>query len=178
MLNDLRTAARRALDYIDKACPKAPPRTPTARLDGMEDRIWAARQALLVTRAPLAKLYDSLSDEQKARLNGPSAPTATRAAGCNEANVDLVRMLAGRTRPDPKQRPALEALRTTSAGLSRLLASSCPSALPGTPIERLDAADRRLNSMLYAVVTLRAPLDAMSSATRTEQPPRTSDLRR
>jgi len=179
-LDDLHTAAQRALDYIDKACPKAAPQTPTARLDGMEDRIWAARQALLVTRAPLAKLYDSLSDEQKARLNGPSssAQAATRAAGCNEANVDLVRMLAGRTRPDPKQRPALEALRTTSAGLARLLASSCPSALPATPIERLDAADRRLNSMLYAVVTLRAPLDAMSSATRTEQPPRTSDLRR
>jgi hypothetical protein len=177
-LDDLHTAAQRAFDYIDKACAKTPPQTPTARLDAMEDRIWAARQALLVTRAPLTKLYESLSDEQKARLNGPSVTGAPRAAGCNEATVDLTRMLAGRTRPDPKQRPAIDALRTTSAGLARLLASSCPSALPATPIARLDAADRRLNAMLYAVATLRAPLDALSAPAGEPPKARTSDLRR
>lgn len=163
-LNNLHGALQRAFDYLDKACPKTGLQTPTTRLDAMEDRIWAARQALLVTRAPLVKLYDSLTDEQKARLNGPSAQTATRGAGCSESGPDLARMLQGRGRPDPKQRAGLEALRKTSDGLAKLLASSCPATLPATPIARLDAADRRLNSMLYAVVTLRAPLDAMSSS--------------
>jgi hypothetical protein len=166
-LNDLHAALQRAFDYVDKACPKAGPQTPTTRLDAMEDRIWAARQALLVSRAPLAKFYDSLTDEQKARLNGPSGPsaqTATRGAGCSESSPDLARMLQGRGRPDPKQRAGLEALRKTSDGLAKLLASSCPATLPATPIDRLDAADRRLNSMLYAVVTLREPLDAMSAS--------------
>ena len=177
-LNDLHTAAQQAFAYIDKACPKAGPPTPTTRLDGMEDRIWAARQALLVTRAPLAKLYDSLTAEQKARLNGQSGQTATRGAGCSESSPDLARLLQGRGRPDPKQRAGLEALRKTSDGLARLLASSCPATLPATPIERLDAADRRLNSMLYAVVTLRAPLDAMSSSPAAEPNARVSRLRR
>jgi hypothetical protein len=173
-VNDLHGALQRAFDYVDKACPKAGPQTPTTRLDAMEDRIWAARQALLVTRAPLVKLYDSLTDEQKARLNGPSAQTATRGAGCSESSPDLARMLQGRGRPDPKQRAGLEALRKTSDGLAKLLASSCPATLPATPIDRLDAADRRLNSMLYAVVTLRAPLDAMSASPPAQSNPRIS----
>ncbi|HLH92504.1 MAG TPA: Spy/CpxP family protein refolding chaperone [Xanthobacteraceae bacterium] len=172
-LNDLHDALQSAFDYVDRACPKAGPQTPTTRLDAMEDRIWAARQALLVTRAPLVKLYDSLTDEQKARLNGPSGQTATRGAGCSVSSPDLARMLQGRGRPDPRQRAGLEALRKTSDGLAKLLASACPATLPATPIERLDAADRRLNSMLYAVVTLRAPLDAMSSS----PPPAQADPR-
>jgi hypothetical protein len=181
-LEGLHTAAQRAFDYFDKACPKTSPQTPTARLDAMEDRIWAARQALLVMRAPLDKFYASLSDEQKTRLNGPSNPSSqatARAAGCRESNIDLARMLTGgRGRPDPKQRPGLEALQKTSTGLSRLLAASCPAAMPATPVDRLDTADRRLNSMLYAVVTLRAPLDALSSAPAAEQKqPKVSGLR-
>src|ERR1700722_6096307 len=95
-LNDLHGALQRAFDYVDKACPKAGPQTPTARLDAMEDRIWAARQAVLVTRAPLVKLYDSLTDAQKARINGAPAPSATRGAGCSESSPDLARMLQGR----------------------------------------------------------------------------------
>ena len=92
---------------------------------------------------------------------------------------DLTRILMGRGRPDPRQRPGLEALQKTSTGLSRLLASSCPTALPATPVDRLDTADRRLNSMLYAVVTLRAPLDALSSTPGAEkQQPQVSGLRR
>jgi len=86
-------------------------------------------------------------------------------------------LTGGRGRPDPKQRPGLEALQKTSTGLSRLLASSCPTTLPATPVDRLDTADRRLNSMLYAVVTLRVPLDAVTSAPAAQQP-QVSGLRR
>ena len=170
-VDDLRTALQRAFAYFDHACPTEQPQTPTARLDAMEDRLWAGRQALLIVRAPLQRLYDSLTDEQKARLNGPLAPSKPQTAGCREGNVDLVAMLTGgrRARPAPTQRPALEALQKTSTGLSRLLAASCPSATPATPVERLDAADKRLNSMLYAVVTLRAPLDGFYAALTDEQ---------
>jgi hypothetical protein len=184
-LDDLHAAAQHAFDYFDNACPKTRPQTPTARLDAMEDRIWAARQALLVLRAPVDKFYATLTDAQKTSLNGPSGPSGssgqstTRAAGCHESNIDLTHMLMGRGRPDPKQRPGLEALQKTSTGLSRLLASSCPATQPTTPVDRLDTADRRLNSMLYAVVTLRAPLDALSSAPAAEKKqPRVSGLRR
>jgi hypothetical protein len=171
-LNDLRTALQRAFEYFDHACPADRPQTPVARLDAMEDRIWAGRQALLVVRAPLDALYASLSDEQKARLNGPLVQSTPRGNGCRQSNVDLVAMLTGgrgRQTPAPTQRPALEALQKTSAGLARLLAASCPAAMPATPVERLDASDKRLNSMLYAVVTLRAPLDGFYASLTDEQ---------
>jgi hypothetical protein len=172
-LDDLRGALQRAFDYLDRACPADRPQTPSARLDAMEDRIWAGRQALLGVRAPLEALYASLSDEQKARLNGPLTQGAPRAAGCRQSTIDLPSALMGgrRVRPEPTQRPAIDALQKTSMGLSRLLATSCPAAMPATPVERLDAADKRLNSMLYAVVTLRAPLDAFASPPANEPKP-------
>jgi hypothetical protein len=178
-LADLRTALQRGFEYFDHACPAERPQTPTARLDAMEDRVWAGRQAVLVVRAPLETFYASLSDEQKARLNGPLVQATPRGAGCRQSNVDLVAALTGgRVRPAPTQRPALEGLQKTSAGLARLLASSCPSAMPGTPVERLDAADKRLNSMLYAVVTLRAPLDGFYASLTDEQKTQMSGVRR
>jgi LTXXQ motif family protein len=178
-LSDLRTALQHGFEYFDHACPADRPQTPTARLGAMEDRIWAGRQALLVVRAPLEAFYVSLTDEQKARLNGPLVQSAPRSAGCRQSNVDLVSALTGgRMRPDPTQRPALEGLQKTSAGLARLLATSCPAAMPETPVERLDAADKRLNAMLYAVVTLRAPLDAVYASLTDEQKTRMSGEKR
>jgi hypothetical protein len=179
-LATLRTALQRAFEYLDQACPADRPQTPTARLDAMEDRIWAGRQALLVVRAPLEQLYGSLTDEQKARLNGPLVQSTPRSAGCRQSNVDLVAALTG-GRPQqvaPTQRPALDALQKVSAGLARLLATSCPAGLPGTPVERVDAADKRLNSMLYAVVTLRAPLDGFYTSLTDEQKQQMSGARR
>jgi hypothetical protein len=41
--------------------------------------------------------------------------------------------------------------------------------MPATPVGRLDAADKRLNSLLYAVATLRAPLDAVYASLDTAQ---------
>jgi hypothetical protein len=162
LIADLRAALQHGLDYIDTACPTDRPQSPTARLDAMEDRLWAARQTLLITRAPIEKLYASLDDEQKARLNGPQG--ASREATCTQVDPELPFAQFGHgTRPGPEQRAGLEALKTTSSGLAKLIAASCPSAMPATPMERLDAADRRINALLYAVVTLRAPLDGLST---------------
>ncbi len=178
-LADLRAALQRGFEYFDHACPADRPQTATARLDAMEDRVWAGRQALLVVRAPLEAFYASLTDEQKARLNGPAVQATPRGAGCRQSNLDLVAALTGgRGRAAPAQRSALEGLQKTSDGLARLLATSCPSAMPGTPVERLDAADKRLNSMLYAVVTLRAPLDAFYASLTDEQKARMSHDKR
>jgi hypothetical protein len=181
LIANLRDALRHGLDYIDTACPADRPQSPTARLDAMEDRLWAARQTLLITRAPLDALYGSLSDEQKAKLTGAtaagSAPQANaRETTCAQTAPELPLAQMGRGgRPSPEQRAGLEALKTTSAGLAKMLVASCPTALPATPVERLDVADKRLNSLLYAVVTLRAPLDAVASVSN--DPPRTRATR-
>ena len=167
-LAELRDAVRHGFDYFDAACPTDRPQSPTARLDAMEDRLWASRQALLVIRGPLAKFYGSLRDEQKARLNGPRS--AEREATCAQGTPELPIGAPG-GKPDPNQRAGLEALQSTSGMLAKMLASSCPSAMPATPVGRLDAADKRLNELLYAVVTLRAPLDGYYATQTRQQTP-------
>ena len=164
LLDELRAAALHALDYVDAACPADRPNTPGARLNATEDRLWAARQALMVTRAPVDTLYGALSDEQKGRLNGPASPAPERGAGCTQANVELpLGQMQPRGQPSAEQRAGIETLRKTSSGLAKLVAASCPASTPATPLQRLDLADRHLNAMLYAAVTLRAPLDAFAS---------------
>jgi hypothetical protein len=174
-LDELRAATQGALAYIDAACPAPGMPTPTTRLDSMEDRLWAARQALMVIRAPLDKLYGSLDDEQKARLNGPGSQ---RAAACNQASAEPTALLEQRVRPRPEQLAALEAVKMTSMGLARMVASSCPTERPLTPVGRLDAADKRLNTLLYAVVTLRAPIDGFYASLSDAQKTRLSGVSR
>jgi hypothetical protein len=174
-LDELRAATQRALAYTDAACPAPGVPTPTARLDSMEDRLWAARQAFLVIRAPLDKLYGSLDDEQKARLNGPGSQ---RVAACNQASAEPTALLEQRIRPRPEQHAALEAVKMTSMGLARMVASSCPTERPLTPLGRLDAADKRLNTLLYAVVTLRAPVDGFYASLSDAQKTRLSGVSR
>lgn len=172
-LAELREALRHGFEYFDAACPAGRSQSPSARLDAMEDRIWAARQAVLVIRAPLAKLYASLSDEQKAKLNGQASQPAEREATCSQTSPTLpIAHLEHRGRPATDQRAGLAALKQTSAGLAKLVADSCPSGLPATPVDRLDTADKRLNALLYAVDALRAPLGSFSASLSNAQKPR------
>jgi hypothetical protein len=180
-LDALRSAFARALDYINTACPSDQTSTPLTRLDSMEDRLWAGRQALLTLRAPLDSFYKSLTDEQKARLNGPLGQNEdTGVPICQQQeNPDWPgTQIDRRLRPAPQQRPALEAVRTTLLGMSRLLSNSCPAATPSTPLDRLDAADKWLNTLLYAVVTVRAPLDGFYSSLTEAQKVRFATLKR
>jgi LTXXQ motif family protein len=74
-----------------------------------------------------------------------------------------------RVRPSNEQRENLQTLQMTTQGMAQLLMASCPAASPqgtsppgassprgspkeppATPLERLDAAEKRLNAMLYA----------------------------
>ncbi len=179
-LDDLRAAARHGFEYFDASCPSDQPQSPTSRLDATEDRIWAARQALLILRAPVDKLYGALSDEQKARLNGPVVRPDQREATCAKTTPELplAQLAGGRgVRPSEEQRAGAEALKTTSAMLAKTVAASCPSGMPATPVSRLDAADKRLNALLYAVAALRAPLDAVYASLNEAQKNRPSASR-
>jgi hypothetical protein len=68
-LEELKTAMAKALDILKAACPTDLPSTPTGRIEAMHVRLSAMLEAVHTVRAPLAKLYDLLNDEQKARFN-------------------------------------------------------------------------------------------------------------
>ena len=60
-------------------CPTYQTLTPTGRVEAMEKRLDVTLGAAKTVQPALAKFYDSLSDEQKARLN--SLRSASRPAG-------------------------------------------------------------------------------------------------
>jgi ABC-type transporter MlaC component len=74
-LKDLKEASAKAADLLKASCGLEQSITPTGRLAVMEERLNTVLQALDLVKVPLDKLYNSLSDEQKARFNRLSAPS-------------------------------------------------------------------------------------------------------
>lgn len=68
-LQQLDDAAKRAAGMLRVSCPQGETLTPTGRVAAMEQRLSATLQALDTIQPALAKFYDSLTDEQKARFD-------------------------------------------------------------------------------------------------------------
>src|SRR5215471_11146493 len=78
-LEDLKDASVKAGESLRVSCPAYQMLTPTGRVEAMEKRLDATLGAMKTVQPPLAKFYNSLSDEQKARFN--SLRSASRPAG-------------------------------------------------------------------------------------------------
>jgi len=78
-LDDLKDASVKAAEDLKVSCPPYQMLTPTGRVEAMEKRLDATLGAVKTVQPPLAKFYNSLSDEQKARFN--SLRSASRPAG-------------------------------------------------------------------------------------------------
>ena len=68
-LDALQDASVKAAEGLKANCPAYQTLTPTGRVEAMEKRLEATLGAVRSVQPPLAKFYDSLSDEQKARFN-------------------------------------------------------------------------------------------------------------
>ena len=167
-LDELTATLTKVDESIRGACPAASTTaTPTQRLAAMTDRLWAMRRAVVLMRAPMEKFVAALDEPQKARFNEMSAQadrretTAAASAGpgpsggaCADPAAAMVawpaERLERRVRPTPQQRESLQRLQMTTQGMGRLLMASCPTEPAPTPLARLDAAEKRLDAMLYA----------------------------
>jgi len=183
--DSLKSALAEASRNIKNHCPAAKTAaTPTQRLDAMTDRVWGMRQAVVLLRAPLEKFSSTLDEQQKTRFADaiaerrdsadPAAasawmqlcadPTAAKAPWPNE-------QVERRVRPSNEQRQNFQTLQMTTRGMAQQLMASCPKAPPPTALERLDAAEKRLNALLYAArmvgPALRAFYDSLSPEQKT-----------
>ena len=70
VFTDFKTGAKSAADKIKSACPIERPRNMPERLAMAERRLEAALDAVHSVRPAADKLYATLSDEQKAAVNG------------------------------------------------------------------------------------------------------------
>lgn len=68
-LDDLRAASDKAAATIAAACPREFPASAAARMELMEKRLEAMLTAVKTVRPAFDAFYNSLTDEQKARLN-------------------------------------------------------------------------------------------------------------
>jgi hypothetical protein len=78
-LDQLKDASVKAAERLKVSCPTYQTLTPTGRVEAMEKRLEATLGAVKTVQPALAKFYNSLSDEQKARFN--SMRSASRPLG-------------------------------------------------------------------------------------------------
>jgi hypothetical protein len=76
-LDEYKTASAKAAETMRSNCPTDWPVTPSARLEFMEKRMEAMLQAIKTVRPAFDAFYNSLTDEQKAKLSATS-PGARR----------------------------------------------------------------------------------------------------
>ena len=177
-LDQLGDASVKAAQAVKAACPSDYSLTPTGRLATMEQRLQAMRQAVDIIRPPLDAFFNSLTDEQKARLTAAGqrdragreqrafaqdCSTASSAIEWPTGQIDRM------VRPTSAQRASLDRLRDAAAKAADLLKSSCPSQTPATPPARLAAMATRLDVMIETVRTVRAAADEFYRSLTDEQ---------
>jgi hypothetical protein len=192
LLDQLKAAAARAANGLKISCPGDAALTPTVRLQAMLDRLETAVNASHTVHVPLMTLYDSLSDEQKARFDalrpdaGPKAgvagPSLSGSAeemcsgqmpGLTELPIERI---AGVVHPSDVQRPKLDELRKANDHAVVILQAACPGRIPRTPVNRLDAIESRLDAMIRAAKTVEPALKDFYGALTDEQKARMNAL--
>jgi len=168
ILDELGNASVQAAQIVKTSCPTEISSTAVGRLDALQQRVQAMLKAVNQEQPVLAKFYDRLSDEQKARLNGLTQKQQTSAndgsapvAGCRNRPLPdwPTAQLLRDVHPTPMQRTLLEALQGASAKARGILDASCANAMPITPPARLSAIAQRLQAVLVAIGTVRGPLN-------------------
>jgi hypothetical protein len=167
-LHELSVASSQASDFIKSSCAASVPLTPVGRLDAVEQRLNATVKAIQIVRSPLKSFYEGLSDEQKQQFNTisssiESAGSATdTAALCSQQANSFIKLPVQRiqevVQPTAQQQSALDDLKSIAQNVGDQLRSSCPTAVPKSPVARLDTVEARLNAVADAIRTVRPSL--------------------
>lgn len=189
-LDALGNASVKAAADIKSACPTDVALTAPGRLAAMQQRIEAMITAVQTVQGPLDKFYGLLSDEQKAKINalatdGQRPARTARAAStgavsngavCDAAQPQMTAWptdaIAQSVKPTEQQRQSLDALQAAAAQAADNLKASCQSQASQdlqTPPARLAAVEKRLDTMLQSVKSVRAAMDPFYSSLSDEQ---------
>ena len=190
LLDDLGNAVVKASEVIKSHCPTQVAFTAPARLADMQQRLDGLVQAIDIVQPPLAKFYDALNDEQKARFNALGEPQGGQQSQgqqgaqnvrnqCGENAVAWPADQIGQAlRPNGEQRAKLDALDAAAAQAADTIRAACPNELPATPPDRLAAEGKRLEAILQAVQNIRPKLDALYASLSNEQKARFNTIGR
>jgi hypothetical protein len=178
-LDDLSAASSQASDIIKSSCPSSVPLTPIGRLDAAGQRLDATIKAIQIVRSPLERFYQALSDEQRQRfnaMNGSSegAPSAANmTAACSQQGggfIDLpVQRIEQVVQPTAQQQSAFDNLKKAAQKAGDQLQASCPTAVPKSPVARVDTVETRLTAMTDAIKSVRPDLSNFYASLSDEQ---------
>ena len=187
----LKSTLAEASKNINANCPAAKTvASPTQRMQAMTDRVWGMRQAVVLMRAPLQKFSDALDEQQRTRFANAMAERRDASADPAAANAWMQlcadpsaamapwpnQQIERRLRPSNEQRQNFQTLQMTTQGMAQQLMASCPKAPPASPLDRLDAAEKRLNALLYAARVVGPALQAFYDSLSPEQKTRFTAL--
>jgi ABC-type transporter MlaC component len=178
-LDDLSAASSQASDIIKSSCPSSVPLTPIGRLDAAEQRLDATIKAIQIVRSPLERFYQALSDEQRQRFNAMNGSTegtpsaGNMAAACSQQGgsvIDLpVQRIEQVVQPTAQQQSAFNDLKKAAQKAGDQLQSSCPTAVPKSPVARVDTVETRLTAMADAIKSVRPDLQNFYASLSDEQ---------
>lgn len=168
-LQELKDAAAKASETLKQSCASDTPLTPVARLDAIQRRLQAMEEANETVRGPLIRLYGLLTDQQKQKLQAAAEPRRRSRAQGSSADLNIGELCSSQAEftsvpaeqiqstvnLDDSQKQELEKLKAASVQASDLLKSSCPATIPNTLDSRLDAAQKRVTTLIQAIDTVR-----------------------
>ncbi len=107
------------------------------------------------------------------RRTGQADPQQPVAGVCGDNAPELttwpIERISEVIEPSETQRATLSELKESTSKAIDILKASCPNELPSVPTGRLEAMETRLQAMLEAVRTVRAPLDRLYQSLNDEQ---------
>jgi hypothetical protein len=167
-LDNLSSASSQAGEIIKSSCPTSVPLTPMGRLDAAEQRLDTTIKAIRMVLLPLERFYETLSDEQRGRFNAMKGLTegarspSDMAAMCSQQAGSFIALPAQRIeqviQPTPQQQSAFDDLKQAAQKVGDQLQSSCPTAVPKSPVARLVAIEMRLCVVADAIKAVRPNL--------------------
>ena len=115
-------------------------------------------------------VYYGASKADSRAIAETAAAAAESCGGLAPGVTDLpIGDIRSTVRPTGDQATALDELNAASAKANTLVKAACPTAIPLTPVARLDAAELRLEAMVEAVQVVRGPLEKFYDSLNDEQ---------
>jgi hypothetical protein len=178
-LDTLRAASWQASEITKSSCPASVPLTLIGRLDAAEQRLQVTIKAIRMVLPPLERFYEALGDEQRRRFNSMNGSTegarspSDMAAMCSQQAGTFIDLPAQRieqvVQPTAQQQSAFDDLKKAAQKVGDQLQSSCPTAVPKSPVAWLETIETRLSAVADAIKAIRPNLKNFYASLSDEQ---------
>jgi LTXXQ motif family protein len=121
------------------------------------------------TGNPPSVYYGTTRAENKT-ITETEAAAAESCSGLAPGVTNLpIAEIRSTVKPTPDQATALDELNAESTKANTIVNAACPTAVPLTPVARLDTAESRLEAVVEAVQVMRGPLEKFYDSLNDEQ---------